>query len=111
MQAEIVETKKRGLNRFKSGPSNMGRPKGSPNKITQTIRDAILQSFDIVGGPKYLAKMAIEQPAAYLGLLGKVLPTQVKMEVNQPVAITFQVVEAAEVEQQPAPIDAEYRHH
>jgi hypothetical protein len=115
MQAEVVEKKELKTDKRWKGdkwcPNPKGRPKGIPNKLTQTVRDAILESFDMAGGSQYLAKMAIEQPVAYLSLLGKVLPTQVKMEVNQPVAITFQVVEAAEVEQQPAPIDAEYRHH
>jgi hypothetical protein len=54
-----------------------GRQKGTPNKITRTIREAIIQSFDSVGGANYLQKIAVQEPAAYLQLLAKVLPTQI----------------------------------
>jgi hypothetical protein len=59
-----------------------GRPKGATNKMTRTIKAAIEEAFVQVGGPKYLAKMAIEQPAAFMTLLGKVLPTQ--MNISNP---------------------------
>ena len=36
----------------------------------------ILRSLDQVGGTKYLVRMAEEQPASYLALLGKVIPKQ-----------------------------------
>lgn len=55
----------------------MGRPKGATNKLTRTIKEAIELSFEKVGGADYLARMAVEQPAAYMSLLGKVLPTQI----------------------------------
>jgi len=54
-----------------------GRRKGSINKLTRTIKEAIELSFDKVGGAEYLAEMAREEPVAYMGLLGKVLPTQI----------------------------------
>lgn len=59
-----------------------GRPKGATNKMTRTIKAAIEEAFGKVGGADYLAKMAIEQPAAFMTLLGKVLPTQ--MEHSNP---------------------------
>lgn len=69
-----------------------GRKKGSQNKITATIKEAIEQSFNQVGGAAYLVKMATEQPQAYMTLLGKVLPTQVNLKTNEPIAVTFKVV-------------------
>ena len=53
-----------------------GRQKGTPNKITKTIREAILESFENLGGSEYLERMARIEPVAYMTLLGKVLPTQ-----------------------------------
>ena len=37
-------------------------------------------AFDQVGGANYLAQMAYEQPAAFMTLVGKVLPLQVTGE-------------------------------
>lgn len=78
--------------RPKPPAAGRGRKAGSQNKLTKTIKDAILESFDKVGGSKYLQEMAHEQPAAYMTLLGKVLPTQVEAKINTPKVITFNVV-------------------
>lgn len=59
-----------------------GRPKGATNKLTRTVKEAIEAAFDQVGGASYLARMAIEQPQAFMTLLGKVLPTQVDANVS-----------------------------
>lgn len=61
---------------FKTG----GRQRGTPNKVTRDIRQAVLDSFEKVGGAEYLAKQATENPTAYLSLLGKVLPMQISGE-------------------------------
>lgn len=55
-----------------------GRPKGAQNKLTKTVKQAIEAAFDQVGGADYLARMAEQQPAAFLTLIGKVLPMQVE---------------------------------
>jgi hypothetical protein len=66
---------KLGANR---GNAGKGRPKGSQNKVTKAIREAVEQSFAEIGGAAYLVKMATEQPTAYMTLLGKVLPHQIQ---------------------------------
>ena len=65
-------------NRAKTG----GRAKGTPNKTTALLKDAILKAAANAGGGKnglvaYLQKQADENPAPFLSLLGKVLPLQV----------------------------------
>src|SRR5262249_83912 len=62
--------------RFKNGGRRpgAGRPKGSPNKLSQSLKEMILASLDDVGGRKYLARLAIENSSAYSSLIGKVLP-------------------------------------
>lgn len=67
-----------------------GRQKGTPNKITRDIREAVLQSFEIVGGAQYLAEQARANPVAYLSLVGKVLPLQVTGEGGG--AVSIQIV-------------------
>lgn len=74
------------------GNAGKGRPKGSTNKITKTIKEAIEESFIEVGGAAYLVQMASEQPVAYMTLLGKVLPTQVKLETKEPIEVVFKTI-------------------
>lgn len=62
----------------KPGERRGGRAKGTPNKMTRTIKAAIEEAFNTVGGADYLATMAVQQPAAFMTLLGKVLPTQLE---------------------------------
>lgn len=57
-----------------------GSRKGKPNKITADIKAMILGALSDVGGQGYLADQAVENPVAFMGLIGKVLPLQVTGE-------------------------------
>ena len=46
-----------------------GRPKGSKNRTTLQLREAILGALDKVGGADYLAWLAIENSSAFSSLL------------------------------------------
>ena len=62
---------------FKTG----GRKKGTPNKITALLKDEILQAADSAhpeGRVGYLTQQALDNPTAFLTLLGKVLPMQME---------------------------------
>lgn len=81
----------------KPGEKRGGRAKGVPNKLTRTIKQAIEVAFADVGGAEYLARMAKEQPVAFMTLLGKIIPTQLEHSnpdgtMNAPTRI---VIEAA----------------
>jgi hypothetical protein len=56
-----------------------GKPKGTQNKITVALREAILAAGERAGGAEgltgYLTRLALENSSAYSGLLAKVLPT------------------------------------
>lgn len=77
-----------------------GSRKGKPNKNTALLKDAILQAATKAGGKEglvgYLQKQATESPAAFLTLLGKVLPMQVTGKDDGPIEIrvTRQIVGA-----------------
>jgi len=62
-----------------------GRQKGTPNKITKALKDMVLGALDDAGGQSYLAQQAAENPAAFMTLVGKVLPLQVTGEGGGPV--------------------------
>lgn len=68
--------------RPKGIPKTGGRAKGTQNKVTKTIREAIEASFETVGGADYLARMAILEPASYMTLLGKVLPAHMNIKTS-----------------------------
>lgn len=62
--------------RPKPPAAGKGRQRGIPNKITRQLREMILAALDRVGGTDYLARQAEATPAAFMTLLGKILPTQ-----------------------------------
>jgi len=55
-----------------------GRPKGSLDNGHAQIRELIVQALDEVGGADYLAGLARSHPAAFCGLIGKIIPADVK---------------------------------
>ena len=63
----------------KPGP---GRKPGIPNKANGLLKDAIIQAAEAAGGEggmvAYLTKQANTHPAAFLALIGRVLPLQVQ---------------------------------
>lgn len=61
-----------------------GRPGGVANKITADIRKMIRGALDAAGGQEYLVQQASENPVAFMGLVGKIVPTDVKIEVKDP---------------------------
>ena len=73
-----------------------GRPKGAPNKSTALLKDAILQAAELAGDKggmvNYLLKQAHENPIAFMGLMGKVLPLQVVADITQRVAVVTETV-------------------
>jgi hypothetical protein len=70
-----------------------GRQKGTPNKATAVLKDAILKAAAEAGGGDlvaYLKKQAIDNPGPFMALLGKVLPLQVSGEEGGPIVMTWQ---------------------
>lgn len=87
-----VTVKKTKSNLPGAGP---GRPKGSKNKTTALLKDAILQAADQAGGKDgligYLQVQAKANPGPFMALLGKVLPTQVTGEGGGPIETRWTV--------------------
>jgi len=59
------------------GTPGPGRPKGIPNKITGEVKGMIVAALRGVGGEKYLQQQARENPAAFMSLVGRIVPTEV----------------------------------
>jgi hypothetical protein len=52
----------------------MARPIGSVGKVGAILKEAILTSFEAVGGSRYLEEVARNDPRTYCSLLAKVVP-------------------------------------
>lgn len=79
------------MNKQPKGVRLGGRQKGTPNKFSATLKDMILQALADSGGVEYLKTQAENQPTAFLTLVGRVLPLQVKEggdDPQVPVSIT-----------------------
>lgn len=72
-------------------PKSPGRPKGSVNKTTALLKDAILRAAELAGGEDglvgYLQLQAAENPGPFMALLGKVLPMQITGENGGPLVV------------------------
>lgn len=68
---------------FKPGHAKVGgRKRGAANKQTADLRDMILTALHGAGGAKYLQEQAAASPAAFLSLVGRLLPKDVKLDAT-----------------------------
>ncbi len=74
------------------GERRGGRQKGTPNKTTALLKDAILMAATEAGGEDgltgYLKAQASENPGPFMSLLGKVLPMQLAGDPDPPISIS-----------------------
>jgi hypothetical protein len=74
-----VEDPKKGRNR---GNAGKGRPPGSQNKVTATVKMMVLGALDALGGEEWLVAQAKKHPQAFMQMLRQVMPTQVVGDVT-----------------------------
>ena len=67
----------------KPGERRGGRKVGTPNKIPNEVREMILAALDGAGGVEHLQRQATDNPGAFLTLVGKMLPKDVRGDVQQ----------------------------
>lgn len=78
---------------FVKGEKRPNQGKRGPAKATQELKTMILEALSESGGVEYLVKRANDPrtAAAFLGLIGKVLPMQVTGDPNNPVTHSITV--------------------
>jgi len=69
------------------GKKTGGRKKGVPNQNTTALKEMILAALTGVGGIEYLMTQAGDNPAAFMTLVGKVLPLQVTGQDGGPLVV------------------------
>ena len=76
-----------------TGNMGKGRRKGVPNKTTALLKDAILKAAEQAGDEYegglvgYLKVQALNEPVAFMSLLGKVLPMQIQGDADNPLVL------------------------
>lgn len=82
------------------GAKTGGRKKGTPNKTTALLKEAIIKAAQEVGSDGqgegglvgYCQHLATNEPKAFAGLLGRVLPYQVVGDADEPIITRIELV-------------------
>jgi hypothetical protein len=81
-------------------PQQAGRRKGTPNKSTQSVKEALTAAFEGIGGVEKLIEWSKKERnrAEFYRLWAKLLPTQITGENGKPIALCIveQVIDAAD---------------
>ena len=73
---------KQGPNR---GNAGKGRPKGSLNRSTASVKAALLEAFEGTGGVKSLIAWGKENQTEFYKLLGRLIPVEVTGDGGGPI--------------------------
>lgn len=76
----------------KPGP---GRPKGSRNKFTRSVKEALERAFEQRGGDKALTAWANENPTDFYKLWGRMLPSEVQASLEHSGELVVRVIRQA----------------
>lgn len=70
--------------KINTGENRHGRAKGTPNKITKSVKEAYKQAFDELGGVQALKKWGKKNTTEFYKLVTKLIPTEVsgQMEID-----------------------------
>jgi hypothetical protein len=75
-----------------------GRPKGIPNKTTQSVKEAIERAFDKLGGTDYLVHVGQTDPRTFCALLSRLLPTKLANADGSPLLAALTELTDAQLE-------------
>lgn len=69
-----------------------GRKKGVPNKVTASVKAALMEAFDLRGGVPALLTWAAENPSDFYKLWGRLAPQEMQVAGELKVPLTIRVV-------------------
>lgn len=82
------------------GVKTGGRQKGTPNKTTVAVKEALLEAFDNLGGVPALVTWGMGNPTAFYQIWSKLAPIEAKIDAEHSVdmSLTVQLVRFGEGE-------------
>ncbi len=83
---------------FRPGERVTGRQKGTVNKLTVSVREAIERAFDNLGGASYLEHVGKTDPRTFCALLSKLLPTKLSNADGSPLLAALTELTDAQLE-------------
>ena len=83
------------------GERRGGRQKGTPNRLTREIREMIREALEDLGGREYLKEQGEKNPQAFLALIGKLIPSEVKASLAMEKPVKIEVVTGFSPESRP----------
>lgn len=71
-----------------------GRTKGTPNKVTAQVKEALVEAFEQLGGVPSLVTWGMDNPTAFYQLWAKLAPIEAKIEAEHSgeVGLTVQIL-------------------
>lgn len=83
---------------FKAGERPVGRARGTPNALTASIKDAIHNAFEELGGMSYLVHVGRTDPRTFCALLSRLLPTKLANADGSPLLAALTELTDAQLE-------------
>ena len=83
---------------LRPGERTIGRAKGTPNQLTASIKDAIHNAFEELGGMSYLVHVGRTDPRTFCALLSKLLPTKLANADGSPLLAALTELTDAQLE-------------
>ena len=83
---------------LRPGERTIGRAKGTPNQLTASIKDAIHNAFEELGGMSYLVHVGRTDPRTFCALLSKLLPTKLSNADGSPLLAALTELTDAQLE-------------
>ena len=83
---------------LRPGERPVGRQKGTPNQLTASVRDAIHNAFEELGGMSYLVHVGRTDPRTFCALLSKLLPTKLANADGSPLLAALTELTDAQLE-------------
>lgn len=71
-----------------------GRQKGTPNKSTASVKAALVEAFDKLGGTPSLVKWARKFPVEFYKLWAKMLPAEHELRGGLTLKLVEEIIEA-----------------